>query len=348
VFQRRLHSWLVALADPEGKAPVPSAALYPDRFVRLWSLAEHHGVLPAVIANARRLADAKGAGSIVRPSKDGRSSSELFSAGLARARRQAFRQSAATLAMRHQLAELAEAFGRRGVPVVVIKGVDFAERLYPSYALRSFGDIDLLVPERSLEEAEAVLKKLGYAPASGDMKYGAGYGETGFRRDDRASATVEVHWNLVNSPTVRRGVSVRYEDLQLLCSAGQADDPPKPSPASLLLIAGVHAAAGHAFDRLQLLCDICQAARQRAGRIDFDWLGKAVRQTGSGLALSLGLALAGRAFNEPECLRACRLLELPRALTARFLVTPEVVLRCHQYADSWRRQAFRELLKGSR
>lgn len=302
---------------------------------RLWSLADDHGVLSIVLANLKRSDQAESGGAFAAPA----------GGDLDASRQILLKRTAVTATIRKQASQIVQAFAGSDLPATIIKGVDFADRLYGDPALRHFGDLDLLVGTSSLRQAEAVLAKLGYASVSSGMKHDAGYGETSFRRDHRTSATVELHWDLVNSPKVRRGVSVRYEDLQLLPPAGEEDCLPKPSPASLLLIACVHAAAGHAFDRLLLVCDICQAARQRAGEIDVDWLRAAIKKTGSGLATSMGLALAGKIFDEPECSRLARLLGLPRALVARLLVTPRIVLRCHKAADSWRRQAFRELLK---
>ena len=348
VHRRKLNSWLAALADPEGKVAPPRSPLRADQLAKLWSLAERHGVLPSAIANAKRLTETGGAERLVKAGGSGQSCGEVFSASLTEARKRAFRFSAATLSIRRQFAELADGLSAMSVPPVLLKGADFASRLYPAESLRTFGDIDLLVSERSRSDAERILTELGYAAGPDQMKYGGGYGEVTFRLEDRASATVELHWDLVNSPTVRRGISVRYEDLQLVRPDGQTSGLPVPSPGSLLLISCVHAATGHAFDRLQLLCDICQAARERAGRIDVEWLRQATNATGSRLAVSLGLSLAGKILGEPLCFRLARRLGLRGPGLAGIAVSPGVVMRCHHHRDSWRRQLLRELLKRSR
>ena len=96
----------------------------------------------------------------------------------------------------------------------------------------------------------------------------------------------------MNSPTVRQGLSVTYEDLK----PREAGDPmgDSLSPAVVLLIAAVHAAASHSFDKLQQLCDIAQLARGAAGEIDVPQLSAMTRATCAGLALRAALGLSGR------------------------------------------------------
>lgn len=62
-----------------------------------------------------------------------------------------------------EAAIIARAFSERGIPLVYLKGFDYAERLYDSSAERDVGsDIDILVSHTDVLEAEAVLHKLGY------------------------------------------------------------------------------------------------------------------------------------------------------------------------------------------
>ena len=117
--------------------------------------------------------------------------------------------------LRRQAAEIAAALAADGVPAMVLKGPEFADRLYPQPAVRVFSDIDLLIPKTAGAAAEAVMRRLGYEPAASSMKYDEGYGERGWRRPKSPGGLVEIHWNLVNSPTLRRMVSVELADLQV-------------------------------------------------------------------------------------------------------------------------------------
>jgi putative nucleotidyltransferase-like protein len=61
-----------------------------------------------------------------------------------------------------EIVVLCEAMAARGVPVIPIKGATLAASIYGDLALRDFNDMDLLVPERAIADAQAVLLASGY------------------------------------------------------------------------------------------------------------------------------------------------------------------------------------------
>lgn len=349
MLTRWTASWLTALADPLGaRPPLPEHRLKPRALERLLRLAETHGVLPAVASNLRQVAQSAGAERIIRTS-GGASAQENLSAALKGPQETLLERTALSLVVRRQSEELLDALRRRDVPAVVLKGTEFADRLYPIASFRPFIDADVLVPPAALSDVRAVMQQLDYLPKPTKMKYNSGYGEQSFWRKGRPGGAVEIHWNLVNSPTLRRGVSVEFEDLQFEGSQAGSSGRPRLSPASLLLIAAVHGATSHSFDQLRLLCDVCQAARGAAGEVDADWLSDAAKQTGASLALTAGLGLAGRIFREPKCDRMLQRLGLAgRDYAWRVLLSPGVVLRAQTRIDSLRRTLFRAMLKRRR
>ncbi len=351
--------WLAALCDPQINrdshllfVPEPSQPMTPAQLSRLMELATRHGVLPAVLANLRRISEARGPAAIVRADDAG-----TLATAMAQGDQVMLKRTAMAMLLRWQLAQIGRALAARGLPGIVIKGPDAAARLYENVSLRPFTDIDLLTDVSAAAQLDAALRDIGYEPKSPDMKYAEGYGELAYRRSDAAGGAVEVHWNLVNSPMLRKGLSVELGDLQLepapITSCQWTGR--QPSAASLLLIAAVHAAASHGFDRLQHLCDIRQVIRGRAGEIDRDYLKDAVAKTGAGLALATALDLTRRTLETGEAMDGrsgedlIRDLGLSRPGAAmRKLLTPGMVLRCHAKADSFRRQIFRGMLKRSR
>jgi hypothetical protein len=225
--------------------------------------------------------------------------------------------------------------------VVVLKGTDFADRLYPRPSLRTFTDVDLLIPQSALEGSRQVMDRLGYRPTVVAMKYDLGYGEEVFHRPQRAAGQVEVHTDLVNSPSLRRGLSVTFEDLQLTPA-----NPPHPSPAATILIAAVHGAASHSFDRLQLLVDLMQAVRKGASGAQEAWLKDAIARTGAATAVAMGLHLVYKLLGEVRCRQLAERLDLPPPTwVCRVALSRGVVLRGHAWRDSFRRQWFRRMLK---
>ena len=88
-----------------------------------------------------------------------------------------------------------------GIPAILLKGTEFADRLYSEPGLRPFRDIDIMVSKKALADAGTALADLGYqAQAAPVMKYAGGYGQHSWRLTGGRGATVELHWNLVNSP----------------------------------------------------------------------------------------------------------------------------------------------------
>jgi len=342
-----LGMWLFSLADPTGlRSPLPKRRLRQTDLPRLIALAEHHGVLPAVISNMKRAEREFGAESLLAASPDERGSGVALEEAVANGRERLIRQAAFSLLLRQQLQDIARALSKKSLPAALLRGQDFADRLYPVPGLRTFTDIDLLVPAAALSEVEGVLLDIGYSQIPDSArKYADGYGEHIWCLPDRPEAKVEVHWNLVNSPSQRRRVSVRFEDLQFERSPAQGRLA-QASTSSLLLIASVHAAVGHRFDRLQLLCDICQIARGAAGDIDGNWLAETLPRTGASLAVATALALSGRTLNEPKCTALLRQLDVPGGdWISRTVLTPKVVLHSKKPFSKIRRQLFREIMK---
>jgi hypothetical protein len=244
--------------------------------------------------------------------------------------------------LRQQAQELTSRMQEAGLLVLVLKGCDFADRLYSHPSLRPFTDVDLLIPERILPETRQVFRNLGYLPVPVPMKHVTGYGEESWRHPARPGGMVEIHWNLVNSPSLRRALSVTCENLQLETHQSR----PRPSAAAVLLIAAVHGVASHGVDRLQVLCDVVQAVRGTAGALDETWLAQAIPQTGTDRALATALALAYKMYREPACLNLMKRLGIGRrAWPGNLLLSRGVILRAHAVRDSFRRQLLREFLK---
>ena len=339
------EKWLLALADADGPSTCrPDFRLAAEGVVALCEMAHAHGVLPAVLREVERFLQEQPHALLAQPADADRCGSSL---GVAR--ECVAKRAAMSMFLGAEARRLTRELAADGAEAIVFKGVDFAERLYAKPVLRSFGDVDLLVHGRDWERVDATLTRLGYQALPVRMKHATGYAEVQYQHPAMPGATVEIHNNLVNSPTLRRGVSVRMEDLPLERDAiGRL----QASPAALLVLAAVHGAASHSFDKLQHLCDIAQAARERAGVIDEKALRECVEKTGAGFCLAVGLDLAARAFGDQASARWLEQLDLrgPRWL-ARWLVTPKTVVLGRgprRRSAAWRRQTLRHLLKSRR
>ena len=133
------------------------------------------------------------------------------------------------------------------LPVTLVKGPVFADRLYPP-GLRPFGDIDLLAAPTALPQLASILRAQGFRRIEAGVD--PARLEDKWVHSDNEVLSIEVHTNLVHSARMREAFSLTYYDIE-----GNVD-----TPGTLLAIATMHGAM-HYFAWLRHVVDICQAAR---------------------------------------------------------------------------------------
>ncbi len=315
----RDHRILLQLADPDADPPqgppLPAATLG-----RILGMAETHGVLPTVVS---RLPPAQ-------------------AAALPADLRERLRgQATTTLLLRQVAAKVLPALHAAGIPCCVVKGPLFADRLYRAPAWRPFTDLDLLLAAADMERAGAELTTLGFRAESFALRHTDGYAETKWVADFGLEVLVELHWDMIGSPTLRRGRSL---DLALLGGPEAA-----ATPGALLLIAAIHAALGDSFTRLQPMIDLLAVVRGKAGTLDHDWLRARIAEGHLERPVALALALAAEAFDEPACIAVSRALRLPQPpARVAWLLSPAILAAGRHGGGplaSLRRQLLRQWMK---
>lgn len=319
-------AWLAALADPEALAPLPGVPLTDGDIAKILELAERHSVLPAVVAHPAsrsrfaRVEEASAAGAAIRKALARRT--EL--AGFA-------------LSLGALGASLAARLRQAGVPALLVKGPAIARRCYPAAGLRTFSDIDFLLPEEAVAGARQVLSAAGLKAA--EKRKRPGYAEERWFTTAPPAALVELHFDMVISPKLRRRISFRHEHAE----AGGGEP---MSPEAMLVLAAIHGATSHQFDKLQHIVDVLLLARGRAGAIVPDRLLALARRTGAMLSLATALRLGREIFASAECAALAR--SLPASpVRAERLIGPAMLLTAKgatRWRSSWRRQLFREAL----
>lgn len=162
---------------------------------------------------------------------------------LARGSLELFRQQhlVRTLTMSSDLHRLAAAFEGKAIPFVAFKGPALAIALYGDLALREFNDIDVLVPEHRLDDAEDVLALLGYRSGQGDRAFRRAFlahlRQHAFARTD-GEAAIDLHWALSGThvPFPLKTADV-WNDLWRM-SIGDRDIPTIAGANLALLLAG--------------------------------------------------------------------------------------------------------------
>jgi len=240
-------------------------SLQPDFWSRIFDRAAEQEVLPLVYRNLRLLGFA-GVPETAR---------SKFAAAF---RSNALRNVLAARELSRLLALLADA----GIPVIPLKGLALAQRLYGDIALRSSGDIDLLVPPRHAVAAARVLTANGYEgsfPLDFFARHLVPAGiEYCLFKQGAPGCMVELHWRLL-----RGGASDRSATDDLWREARPCTILGAPAysltPDWELLSLSLHA-ANHGWQGLKWLVDIDQICSAQA--IDCD----AAKAKADGLGLT--------------------------------------------------------------
>jgi hypothetical protein len=195
-----------------------------------------------------------------------------------------------------QLKGILEAFHAAGIPVIVLKGALLADTVYRERALRPMNDIDLLIREEDLEEAEDRLGRLGYEaahdPETKDVLRRRHHHWV-FRNAAPVLSGIplELHWRL-DPP----GSPFRVDTAALWQRAVPARiagvDALGLSPEDLLLHLCTHAARHRFNGGLIPLCDIAAVTTRYGDRIDWAQLGTRAAEWGAAPYVAVALNLA--------------------------------------------------------
>jgi len=219
-----------------------------------------------------------------------------------------------------ELVVLCEAFEAHGVPVMPIKGATLAASAYGDLTLRDFSDMDLLVPEGSIAEAEAVLRALGYegkdpSSDSGEMDNEEGpyhvfiKKRTLFRVDLQC---VMAHQHFVfrlDRPEFwqhRMPVALANKTVQGL------------APEDLLILLCVHGSK-HAWEALKWVCDVAELLRAH-DHMDWDRIFSSASTWRCRRLVLMGLSLAHLVLDAP----------LPEVVVARLSADSDVRMLSHR------------------
>lgn len=224
-----------------------------------------------------------------------------------------------------ELVRVVRALAEQGITAVPYKGPVVAKQLFGNLALRMFGDLDLLVRERDIVAAAAVLERCGYAATFGfdttrPWRHGAP-GQYAFRHREQHHL-VELH----TEATLRYfPVRADFDEFWLRLQPLPMGDASLSTLAAedLLLFLCVHGAKDF-WERLAWIADVAQLVRKHP---DLDWAAALERaeRYGAGRIVRLGLTLAQDLLDAP----------LPESIAAQ--------VRADAVAVSLARQIAREL-----
>jgi len=269
------NEWPVLLecASPQPDAQKLCALVQAANGPRLLELAEEHGVLGQLAARLGKL----DRDSILR---------ETQRALLDGQRAQNF----VTLRMTAELFRVLDQFASVGIGALVVKGPVLAVRAYGDPAMRSYGDLDLLVHPRDIRRATELMMAAGYHAAVPLAAIEAGKipGQYLFSRAD-SKLLVELHNDFTLRYFPRRLPLERWFERQAYVQLDSREVPALSVEDELVLIC-VHGAK-HLWERLMWIADVA-ALVSRQANLDWERAAFSAKEVGAGRMLRVGLGLS--------------------------------------------------------
>jgi len=199
-------------------------------------------------------------------------------------------QNFVTLRMTAELFRVLDQFASAGIGALVVKGPVLAVRAYGDPAMRSYGDLDLLVRQRDIRRATELMMEAGYDAAVPIAAIDAGKipGQYLFSKRD-SKLLVELHNDFTLRYFPRRLPLERLFDRQARVHVDSREVPALSVEDELVLIC-VHGAK-HLWERLMWIADVA-ALVSRQVSLDWDRATSSAGEVGAERMLHTGLQLA--------------------------------------------------------
>ena len=273
-------SALLECASPAHDRQRLAGSLASVDWARLLGLAEEHGVTGHLASCLRDLG-----GTEVPP--------EFRQSLVERQRAQNF----FTLRLTAELFRILERFASEGIATLVIKGPVLAVQAYGDPAIRSYGDLDLLVRQADIRRATELMSAAGYAAAVPLTAIDAGKipGQYLFSKPD-SKLIVELHNDCTLRYFPRRLPLEDFFARQVLVRLDGREAPALSVEDELVLIC-IHGAK-HFWERLLWIADVA-ALVSRQTDINWKLVADSARAVGAERMLHTGLRLASDLLRAP-------------------------------------------------
>jgi hypothetical protein len=270
---RNEWSALLECASPAQDRQRLAGLLRSADWTRLLALAEDHGVAGHLAASLRCLEE------------------DLFPPEIrqALAERQRARNFL-TLRLTAELFRILDRFASEGIGALVVKGPVLAMQAYGDPAMRSYGDLDLLVRQPDIRRATELLSAVGFAPAIPLSAIDAGKipGQYFFSMPD-SQLIVELH----NDRTLRyfpRRLPIEDFFARQIRVCLDSHEAPALSVEDELVLICIHGAK-HFWERLMWIADVAALVSRQTG-IDWERVADSAKAVGAERMLRAGLLLA--------------------------------------------------------
>ncbi len=270
---RNEWSALLECASPAHDRQRLAGLLRSADWTHLLVLAEEHGVAGHLAACLRELAEDSVPPDIRQTLVD-RQRAQVFS----------------TLRLTAELFRILDRLTSQGIGALVVKGPVLAVQAYGDPAMRSYGDLDLLVRQRDIRRATELMSAAGYSAAVPLSAIDAGKipGQYLFSKPD-SKLIVELH----NDGTLRyfpRRLPLEEFFTRQIRVRLDAHEIPALSVEDELVLICIHGAK-HFWERLMWIADVAALVSRQTG-IDWGRVADSAKAVGAERMLHTGLRLA--------------------------------------------------------
>src|SRR5713226_10465848 len=270
---RNEWSALLECASPAHHRQRLASLLRSADWARLLVLAEKHGVAGHLAACLREFAEDLVPPGIIQMLAD-HQRANIFS----------------TLRLTAELFRILDRFASQGIGALVVKGPVLAVQAYGDPAMRSYGDLDLLVRQRDIRRATELMTAAGFAPAVplSAIDVGKIPGQYLFSKPD-SKLIVELHNDLTLRYFPRKLPLEEFFARQIRVRL-DAHEAPALSVEDELVLICIHGAK-HFWERLMWIADVAALVSRQTG-IDWQRVADLAKAVGAERMLHTGLRLA--------------------------------------------------------
>lgn len=260
---------------------IREAAQAPMDWPRLLDLARYHGVGPllcrTITAVCPDLAPKSSLVALRRATQAGMLLNRVFS---------------------QELVRLCRAFSENGVPVIPFKGAALAAMAYRDMSLRDFDDLDFIVSQARLSDAQHVLQSYGYRPLNPSRdEFQMSHFDEPYHLylHENSRVLVDLQWVMAHELFSFRLDRADLWDRRIPVSIG-GKQISTLAPEELLIILCVHGSK-HAWERLKWVVDVAELLRVQ--QVNWKRVFAAADMWDCHRMLLLGLRLAHRLMDTP-------------------------------------------------
>ena len=244
----------------------------PDEWLKMLELSRRHGVTQLLYRQLKE-----------------REAAEVPPEIMQELRNDYINTAAGNMRLYHQLSGVLKRFCEDHIPVIPLKGVYLAARVYSSISVRPMGDVDLLVKQTDLSRVQDILVDQGYSASKAEVSSSEQHLPLYTKKN---SPSIEIHFNIVIPPFSHR-IDIRQLWARTQPDSIQGLEVVAMCPEDLLLHLCYHAGFQHGFGSgIMPLFDFSHTIKHYETILDWERVLNRGKEWGVSKCLYLALSLA--------------------------------------------------------